>query len=152
MPKTWRTDTFMSGRPGTASGAGPVWVAGASMKASLSLRVRALRQANRRRPVRAFLKQGADRTQFHGCPNAGAAGGFVASAQAGGLEGVVRLDDVAQALLEGAVAAVGVGVESLHQRLVLRLDAGGVRRLVEAEHVQSPAHGSAESRSRRVPQ
>src|SRR5205085_3052452 len=49
---------------------------------------------------------------------------------------VVGPDDVAQALLEGAVAAMGVGVEALHQRLVLRLDARRVRAVVKAKRVE----------------
>ena len=61
------------------------------------------------------------------------------SAQAGGLERVVRLDDVAQPLLEGAVAAVRVRVEPLHQGLVLRLDGRGVGGFVEAQNVERPA-------------
>src|SRR5688500_15417246 len=61
-------------------------------------------------------------------------------AEAGTFEGVVRLDDVAQALLEGAVAAIGIRVEALHQGLVLGLDSRPVGGLVEAEDVESPAH------------
>src|SRR4030081_1790035 len=38
---------------------------------------------------------------------------------------VVGLDDLAQAVLGGAVAAVGVGVEELHQGFIARLDLGG---------------------------
>ena len=62
------------------------------------------------------------------------------SAQAGAFQGIMRLDDVAQALLEGAVAPIGIGMEPLHQGLVLGLDRGSVGGLVEAEDVQRPAH------------
>ena len=58
----------------------------------------------------------------------------------------MRLDDVAQALLEGAVAPVGVRMEPLHQGLVLGLDGGSVGRLVEAENVEGPAHGAGVAR------
>src|SRR4051794_31029559 len=53
------------------------------------------------------------------------------SAQAGGLQRVVRVDDVAQAILERAVASVRVRVEPLHQDLVLGLDGRRVGGLVE---------------------
>ena len=54
----------------------------------------------------------------------------------------MRLDDVPQALLEGAVTAVGVRMEPLHQGLVLSLDGGAVGALVEGEDVERPADGA----------
>src|SRR5205085_8808054 len=126
MPNTWRTEIFMSGRADVFSDV-------ASMKTSLGLR---LRGPNRRAglgPRTAFLSFGPGPAQFRRRHNARAPGAVRSrralarraggSAEARGLEGVVGPDDVAQALLEGAVAAMGVGVEALHQRLVLRLDA-----------------------------
>src|SRR3954447_7271126 len=59
-----------------------------------------------------------------------------ASAEAGGLQGVVSLDDVAQPLLEGPVATVGVRMKAFHEGLVLRLDGRPVGHFVEAEHVE----------------
>src|ERR1700677_1686606 len=58
-----------------------------------------------------------------------------------GLQIVIGLDDFDQAVLGGAVAAIGVGMMLLHQRLVLRLD--GLERRVGAEphHLQRLALG-----------
>src|SRR5258708_9001569 len=52
------------------------------------------------------------------------------------LEIIIRLDDFDQAVFGGAVAAIGVGMVLLHQRLVFRLD--GLERRIGAEphHLQ----------------
>src|ERR1700731_2679287 len=57
------------------------------------------------------------------------------------LEIIIRLDDLDQAILGGAVAAIGVGMVLLHQRLVFRLD--GLERRVgtEPHHLQRLALG-----------
>src|SRR3984957_17728882 len=57
------------------------------------------------------------------------------------LEIIVRLDDFDQAILGGAVAAIGIGMVLLHQRLVFRLD--GLERRVgtEPHHLQRLAFG-----------
>src|ERR1700677_4901803 len=58
-----------------------------------------------------------------------------------GLQIVIGLDDFDQAILGGAVAAIGVGMMLLHQRLVFRLD--GLERGIGAEphHLQRLALG-----------
>src|ERR1700677_2642798 len=58
-----------------------------------------------------------------------------------GLQIVIGLDDFDQAILGGAVAAIGVGMVLLHQRLVFGLD--GLERRVGAEphHLQRLAFG-----------
>src|SRR5258705_1612830 len=57
------------------------------------------------------------------------------------LEIVIRLDDFDQAVFCGAVAAIGVGMVLLHQRLVFRLD-GFERRIgAEPHHLQRLALG-----------
>src|SRR6202165_6246929 len=48
-----------------------------------------------------------------------------------GFKIIIRFDDFDQAIFGGAVAAIGVGMVLLHQRLVLRLD--GFERCVGAE-------------------
>src|SRR4029450_11310088 len=68
----------------------------------------------------------------------------VSSAEAGGFQGIVGLDDGgAGPPPEAATPAVGVGVEALHQGLVLRLDGGSVGRIVEPEHVEGLADRAA---------
>src|SRR5258708_14645062 len=47
------------------------------------------------------------------------------------LEIIIRLDDLDQAVFGGAVAAIGVGMVLLHQRLVFRLD--GLQRGIGTE-------------------
>src|SRR5262245_11205683 len=59
-----------------------------------------------------------------------------ASAEAGRLQVIVGLDDLAQAILAGAVAAIGVGMMPLHQELEARLDVGLLRVGIETERVQ----------------
>src|SRR6202140_2738763 len=58
-----------------------------------------------------------------------------------GLQIIIRLDDFDQAVFGGAVAAIGVGMVLLHQRLVFRLD--DLERCVGAEphHLQRLALG-----------
>src|SRR5260370_1556407 len=53
-----------------------------------------------------------------------------------GLQIIIRLDNFDQAIFGGAVAAIGVGMMLLHQRLVFRLD--GLERRIGAEphHLQ----------------
>src|SRR3954469_13668002 len=58
-----------------------------------------------------------------------------------GLQIIMRLDDLDQAILSGAVAAVGVGVVLLHQRLVLGLDVGERGLGAEAHHLERLALG-----------
>src|SRR5467141_4685680 len=57
------------------------------------------------------------------------------------LEIIIRLDDFDQAVLGGAVAAIGVRMVLLHQRLVFGLD--GLERRIGAEphHLQRLAFG-----------
>src|SRR5258707_3317704 len=57
------------------------------------------------------------------------------------LEIIIRLDDFDQAVFGGAVAAIGVGMVLLHQRLVFRLD--GFQRCIgtEPHHLQRLAFG-----------
>src|ERR1700726_1343329 len=58
-----------------------------------------------------------------------------------GLQIIIRLDDFDQAVFGGAVAAIGVGMVLLHQRLVFRLD-GLERRIgTEPHHLQRLALG-----------
>src|ERR1700690_1811696 len=58
-----------------------------------------------------------------------------------GLEIIIRLDDLDQAILGGAVAAIGVGMMLLDQRLVFGLD-GLERRIgTEPHHLQRLALG-----------
>src|SRR3712207_2049691 len=70
-----------------------------------------------------------------------------ASAQTCAFEDVVRLDNVAQPLLEGAIAAIGIRMELLHQSLVLSLDGRSVGRLVETKDVERAAHGAGMART-----
>ena len=56
------------------------------------------------------------------CVRGDDAGSAALRAAHDGLEVIIRLDDLDQAILGGAVAAIGVGMVLLHQRLVLRLD------------------------------
>ena len=58
-----------------------------------------------------------------------------------GLQIIIRLDDLDQAVLGGAVAAIGVGVVLLHQRLVLRLDVVERRFAPKSHHLQRLALG-----------
>ena len=58
-----------------------------------------------------------------------------------GLQIIIRLDDLDQAILGGAVAAIGVGVVLLDQRLVLRLDVYERRFGAEPHHLQRLALG-----------
>ena len=62
---------------------------------------------------------------------------------AGGLQIIVGLDDLAQLVFGGAVAAVGVGMMALHQHLEARLDLGLVGADFEAELIQRLALGVA---------
>src|SRR6266853_1930865 len=58
-----------------------------------------------------------------------------------GFKIIIRLDDFDQAIFGGAVAAIGVGMVLLHQRLVFGLD--GLERRIGAEphHLQRLAFG-----------
>ena len=58
-----------------------------------------------------------------------------------GLQIIVRLDDLDQAVLGGAVTAIGVGVVLLDQRLVLRLDVDERRFRRKPHHLQRLALG-----------
>src|SRR5579864_8811472 len=57
------------------------------------------------------------------------------------LQIIIRLDDLDQAIFGGAVAAIGVGVVLLHQRLVLGLDVGERRTWAEAHDLERFALG-----------
>src|SRR5215207_8684574 len=145
MPNTWRTEIFMSGRPDAVSEL-------ASIRASCG-RAFGATVAWRASPRTAFLSVGTGPAQFHSPHNACARETVrerSASAEARALQRVVGLDDVAQALLEGAVAAMGVRVEALHQSLVLRLDRGRVGGLVEPERVERPLYDAAVAPLRRL--
>src|SRR5262245_42829184 len=63
------------------------------------------------------------------------------SSVAGRLQIIVGLDDLAQLVLAGAVAAVRVGMVPLHQLLEARLDLIALRARFEAEFVQRLAGG-----------
>src|SRR5215467_2567139 len=65
------------------------------------------------------------------------------SAVPGGLQIIIRLDDLAQLVLGGAIAAVGVGMMALHQLLEARLDRGTLGVGLEPEGVQRLALGIA---------
>src|SRR5262245_13353685 len=100
------------------------------MKNSRSLHIRTAPDATRdRTPAIALLRRSRS--------------GAAASAEADRLEIIVGLDDLPQALLGGAIAAIGVGVVALHQRLEPRLDLlrGGIR--IEAQRVERLALGVA---------
>ena len=56
---------------------------------------------------------------------------------------IVRLDDLAQAILQRAVAAIGVGMVALHQFLEARLDLGRGRVDLQPERVERLALGIA---------
>src|SRR5690349_6305127 len=60
----------------------------------------------------------------------------VGSAISGGLQIIVRLDDLAQLVLGAAVAAVGVGMVEHHQLLEARLDLAALGVGLEAERMQ----------------
>src|SRR5215813_3489938 len=65
------------------------------------------------------------------------------SAVPGGLQIIIRLDDLAQLILGGAVAAVGVGMMALHQLLEARLDLAALGVGLEPERMQRLALGVA---------
>src|SRR5215207_9531541 len=145
MPNTWRTEIFMSGRPDAVSEL-------ASIRASCG-RAFGATVAWRASPRTAFLSVGTGPAQFHSPHNACARETVrerSASAEARALQRVVGLDDVAQALLEGAVAAMGVRMEALHEGLVLGFDGSGVGALVEAERLERPLHDAAVAPLRRL--
>src|SRR6185437_14827313 len=58
-----------------------------------------------------------------------------------GLQIIIRLDDLDQAILGGAVAAIGVGMVLLHQRLVSGLDVDERRIGAQSHHLQRLALG-----------
>src|ERR1700738_2686351 len=58
-----------------------------------------------------------------------------------GLQIIIRLDDFDQAIFGGAVAAIGIGMVLLHQRLVFRLDDLERRIRTEPHHLQRLALG-----------
>src|SRR6516165_3924101 len=57
---------------------------------------------------------------------------------------LVGLDDLPQLVLRGAVAAIGIRVVTLHQRLETGLDLLDRRRSLQAEHVERLALGIAD--------
>src|SRR5579859_2308099 len=65
------------------------------------------------------------------------------SAETGFLEIVVSLDDGAQLVLRGAVAAIGIGMMAFYQLLEARLDVVGARAFFEPERMQRLALGVA---------
>ena len=99
MPKSWRTDTFMSGRPGT-----PAWA-----WAGMSLRFRMVVAGAR------HVHAAGSATRCELPSLAGLRRGRL-------LQIVIGLDDFAQLVLGPLVAAVGVGMVALHQLLEPRLD------------------------------
>src|SRR5438309_2611085 len=118
MPKSWRIDTFMSGSPGCASAARvivPPWPRNAEVRFG---------RACRRIPARNLAETPPVEKSF------------VRSAIPNRFQIVVGLDDVAQPILAGAVAAIGVRMVALHQGLESRLDVGrsGVR--FKPEHAE----------------
>src|SRR6185503_11594822 len=97
MPNSWRTDTFMSGRPGT-----PAWAwAGISFGFRMFCRCSAT---------------GAHRIGYS------LELGWQASDQSSLLEIVISLDDFAQLVLGPFVPPIGVGVVAFDQLLEPRLD------------------------------
>src|SRR4051794_8207536 len=101
MPKTCRIDTFMSGRV-AASGVEiivPPWPR-ASEARVMSIEIPRLFS----RPPRA--EKAVSRGSTKAC----------------GFQIVIGLDDLAQPVLGGAVAAIGIGMMALHQGLETRLD------------------------------
>src|ERR1700680_3072000 len=65
------------------------------------------------------------------------------SAPAYGLQIIVGLNDVPQLVLAGAIAAVRVGMMTLHQNLEPRLDIGGARARCQPQDVERLALGVA---------
>ena len=106
MPKSWRTDTFMSGMPGT-----PAWA-----WAGMSFRFRMFFQVLGRQ----CRTGSANDRELPSVP---------ASDEASLLQIVISLDDFAQLVLGPLVAAIGVGVVALDQLLEPGLDLGTRRRL-----------------------
>src|SRR5258708_13790205 len=58
------------------------------------------------------------------------------SAESGLLQVVIGLDDLAQLVLRGAIAAIGVGMMAFHQLLEPRLDVGAPRPVLQPEAVK----------------
>src|SRR5262245_57035835 len=113
MPNTCRTDTFMSGRP-TASGVttviDPPWPRNGRDPTS----IRGMRRGNRGELSRIAPRVRTHRAALWHKP--------AISAKTYGFQVFIGLDDVAQPILGGAVAAIGVRVMALHQCLEADLD------------------------------
>src|SRR6202040_3644313 len=65
------------------------------------------------------------------------------SAPAYGLQVIVGLDDLPQAVLAGPIAAVGVGMMAFHQNIDPRLDIRSRPRPFQPEHVERLPFGIA---------
>ena len=72
------------------------------------------------------------------------------SAEAGGLQIVIGLDDFTQLVFGAAVAAIGVGMMALHQFLEARLDVGAARVLLEPQRMERLALGIADGAPFRI--
>src|SRR6266853_735700 len=102
MPNSWRTDTFMSGRPGT-----PAWAwAGISFRFRMSCRCSALLPHRRGLLARTLA---------------------VTSDEASLFQIVISLDDFAQLVFGPFVSAIGVRVVALDQLLEPGLDLVALR-------------------------
>src|SRR5690349_2239161 len=122
MPKSWRTDTFMSGMPDT-----PAWAwAGISIISGSCCR----------RQPQPLHRIGQDEL----CIRCGGPLPYASeegtSDEARLLEIVIGLDDFPQLVLGPLVTPVGVGVMPLHQLLEAGLDPLAVGALIEAERLQ----------------
>ena len=106
MPKSWRTDTFMSGMPGT-----PAWAwAGIAIGFRMLLPVPAEVAAPDRPKDNEYRR-------------------LQASDEASLLQIVISLDDFAQPVLGPLIPAIGVGMVALYQFLELGLDLNPVHAL-----------------------
>src|SRR4051812_34938354 len=123
MPNTCRIDTFMSGRM-AASGLEiivPPWPRASEARA-ISVENPAL---------------------FSRLPR-GEKAVSRGSAKACGFQIVIGLNDLAQPVLGGAIAAIRIGMVALHQGLETRLDLGAGSAELEAERVERLALGIAD--------
>src|SRR5580692_9226832 len=106
MPNTWRIDTFMSGSPATGSVA--IVIRPPCLGTPEAHAVRARIGCHRKLT---------SRTRRVGKP-------IGRSAITHRFQIVVRLDDLAQAVLARSVATIGVGMVAFHQDLELGFDVG----------------------------
>src|SRR5207248_10655958 len=112
IPNTCRTDTFISGRPGISS-------AGTTVIGPPCL-------GTNRDPNRfdgSGRNSGGNLAELRAAAIP-AASGSPGSSKADRFQILVGLDDLAQPLLRGTIAAIRVGVMALHQQLETDLDFG----------------------------